>query len=176
MALVIILLAVILALAVIAAWLVTNLNSTKHSLPLTAEWIDELSADRYRPMMRLLDSREIEFLASQPGYSRRLERQLRAQRCQIFRGYMRCLEEDFQRVCTAIKILMAQSQSDRPDLALVLIRQEFLFVSGVMAMQVRLVLYRFGICGVDVSGLVKTFDAMRLELRRMVPAPVASCA
>ena len=34
----------------------------------------------------------------------------------------------------------------------------------------RLFLYRFGLCGVDVTDLVKIFDLMRLELRRLVPA------
>ena len=28
-------------------------------LPVTAAWIDELSVERYRPMMRLLDSRDV---------------------------------------------------------------------------------------------------------------------
>ena len=34
------------------------------NLPLTAEWIGELSVERYRPMMRLLDGADLEFLRS----------------------------------------------------------------------------------------------------------------
>ncbi len=166
----------LLALALVAIRLVRNLSSSRHSLPVTAEWIEELSADRYRPMLRLLDPHEIEFLASQPGYTPRLERQLRIQRCRIFRGYLQCLQRDFERVCTALKLVMTQSEFDRQDLAAALLKQQVLFVSCVMAVQFRLVLYRFGICGVDVSALVNTFDAMRLELRQMVPSGMAVCA
>src|SRR5689334_20520157 len=79
------------------------------SLPVTAEWIDELSIERYRPMMRLLDSADLAFLKAQPGFTPRMATKLRIQRAQIFRGYLRCLCSDFSRVCAAIKILMLQS-------------------------------------------------------------------
>ena len=146
------------------------------SLPLTAEWIDELSMERYRPMMRLLDGGDIEFLRSQPGFTPKMARKLRQQRCQIFRGYLRCLSSDFRRVCAAVKILMLQSRQDRPDLAGILIHQQVMFALGMTAVQFRLMLYRWGICGVDVSSLVRTFDLMRLELRSLVPAAAASNA
>ena len=60
-------------------------------LPLNADWIDDLSVERYRPMLRLLDERDIEFLRSQPGFTPRMAARLRAQRTQIFRGYLRNL-------------------------------------------------------------------------------------
>src|ERR1035441_9415893 len=93
--------------------LVRMLSSTDRSLPVTAEWIDDLSTDRYRPMMRLLDSRDIEFLRSQAGYTPEMESKMRAQRCQIYRGYLRCLETDFQRLCTALKLVLVQSEIGR---------------------------------------------------------------
>jgi hypothetical protein len=37
----------------------------------------------------------------------------------------------------------------------------------------RLFLYRWGLCGVDVTSLVQIFDTTRLELRRLVPATAA---
>src|ERR1022692_4408155 len=79
--------------------LVRMLSSTDRSLPVTAEWIDDLSTNRYRPMMRLLDPRDVKFLRSQAGYTPKMESKMRAQRCQIYRGYLRCLNMDFQRVC-----------------------------------------------------------------------------
>jgi hypothetical protein len=142
-------------------------------LPVTAEWIEELSTERYRPMLRLLDSSDLEFLRSQPGFNPRLGRRLRFQRCQIFRGYLRCLNADFQRVCAAIKLLMMQSRHDRPDLARVLVHHQMTFAFGMLMIQCRMVLYLWGICGVDVSNLVKIFDLMRLELRALAPTPVA---
>src|SRR5450759_906940 len=89
---------ILLAALVLATVVVLRrLGSADRTLPVTAEWIDELSTDRYRPMMRLLDSRDLEFLNSQAGFTPKMESRLRAQRCQIFRSYLRCLEMDFQR-------------------------------------------------------------------------------
>ncbi|HJZ98027.1 MAG TPA: hypothetical protein VKE70_16065 [Candidatus Solibacter sp.] len=156
--------------------LTRSLGSAGQSLPVTAEWIDELSVERYRPMLRLLDSRDLEFLRTQPGYSPQMEAKLRAQRCQIFRGYLRCLNMDFRRVCMALKLVMVQSRQDRPDLASILMHHQIMFTSGMIAIQARLFLYRWGICTVDVSSLVQIFDVMRLELRNMMPAAVPAVA
>jgi hypothetical protein len=43
-------------------------------------------------------------------------------------------------------------------------------VSGMIGLQVRLLLYRWGGCGVDARNLVQIFDVMRLELRGLVPS------
>jgi hypothetical protein len=163
-----------LALAAVVAVLVRRLACTATSLPLTAEWIDELSIERYRPMMHLLDAGDVEFLRSQPGFTPAMAAKLRAERCQVFRGYLRCLRADFQRVCAALKLLMVHSRYDRPDLASVLIHQQVMFEYGMVLVGFRLFLYRWGVCGVDVTDLVKIFDAMRLELRRLVPATAAA--
>ena len=156
--------------------LVRHLGGAGHILPVTAEWIDDLSVDRYRPMLRLLDSTDLEFLRTQPGYSPRMESNLRAQRCQIFRGYLRSLNTDFRRVCMALKILMVQSSQDRPDLAAALVQHQILFASSMIAIQARLVFYRWGVCSVDVTDLIKIFDTLRMELRNLVPAAIPACA
>src|SRR5437762_1281290 len=110
-----------------------NLTRAESALPVTAEWITELSTDRYRPMMRLLDLSDIEFLRSQPGFTPKMESRLRAQRTQIFRGYLRCLNLDFKRVATALKVLLTQSEQDRPDLAAALLQHQIRFASGILA-------------------------------------------
>lgn len=143
-------------------------------LPLDAGWIDELSVERYRPMMRLLDDRDLEFLRSQPGFTPRMATRLRTQRCRIFRGYLRCLEGDFRRVCMAVKVLMLQSRHDRPDLAAALVRHQATFALSLAIVNVRVFAYRWGLGGVDVSSLVRSFDAMRLELRSLAPSAATS--
>jgi len=149
--------------------LLRKLAAGPGTLPVTAEWIDELSMERYRPMLRLLSEEDLQFLASQPGYSPKLARQFRAQRCEIFRGYLGWLRSDFERVCTAIRLLMVQSRNDRPDLAVFLVRQKAMFFAGLLQIHCRLYLYRFGVAGVNVSGLMQTFDSLRVELRHLVP-------
>jgi hypothetical protein len=159
-------------LALLAALFVVirKLGFAGSNLPVTAEWIDELSIERYRPMARLLDADDLEFLRSQPGFTPKMVESLRSQRCQIFRGYLRCLQADFGRVCSAIKLVMLQSQHDRPDLAAALVKHQVMFATGLVMVHVRLALYSWGICGVDVASLVKSFDSVRLELRTLIPA------
>jgi hypothetical protein len=165
---------ILVALILATAALVRMLGSTDRSLPVTAEWIDHLSADRYRPMMRLLDSRDIEFLRSQAGFTPKMESRMRAQRCQIYRGYLQCLNMDFQRVCTALKLVLVQSEQDRPDLSSILLHNQILFATGLLAVHFRLMLYGWGICTVDADGLMRIFDGMAFELQHRVPsaAPV----
>ena len=154
--------------------LLRSMAAAGRSLPVTAEWINELSVERYKPMMRLLDSEDLDFLRSQPGFTPQAAAKLRIQRCQIFRGYLRSLSTDIGRINGAIKLLMLQSRRDRPDLAASLMRQQFLFAAGVLVVQFRLVLYRFGFCGVDVSELIRIFDSMQLELRSIVPSALTA--
>jgi hypothetical protein len=156
--------------------IIRRLASPAGRLPVTAEWIDELSIERYRPMMRLLEGADLEFLRTQPGFDPKMVTKLRAQRCQIFRGYLRCLNSDFGRVCAALRLVMLQSRGDRPDLAGALLRHRLQFAGGILGVQFRLYLYRWGFCGVDVTTLVRTFDLMRLELRTLVPAASGAAA
>jgi hypothetical protein len=167
---------VVLALVAATVLLIRTIGSRGQSLPVTADWISDLSVEHYKPMLRLLDSADIEFLRSQPGYTRDMESKLRAQRCQVFRGYLRSLTSDFQRVCIALKIVMVQSEQDRPDLASVLMHQQVLFATSLLGIHFRLALYRWGICTVDVTNLVRIYDGMRIELCNMVPSAVPNCA
>jgi hypothetical protein len=142
----------------------------------TAEWINELSIDRYRPMMRLLDLSDFEYLRSQPGYTPEMEFRVRSQRCEVFRGYLRCLNMDFQRVATALKVVMTHSQQDRPDLAAALIQHQIRFAVGMLLVRCQLYPYQWGIGHVDVTALLGVFDVMRIELGNMVPVETQACA
>lgn len=86
------------------------------------------------------------------------------------------MQVDFGRICTALKIVMAQSQQDRSDLASALVQSRITFTCGMAAIQVRLLLYRLGFGKVEVTNLVKVFDGMRLELRTLVPVDVTQPA
>jgi len=139
-------------------------------LPVTADWIDEFSMDRHRPMLRLLSQEDLHFLRAQRNFTPQMAKRFRIQRCQIFRAYLRQLDSDFKRLCMALKVVMVQSQHDRPDLALVLLRNQMTFACGMMMIQVQAVGYRYGVGTVDVTWLLKLSDRMRLELRTVVTA------
>jgi hypothetical protein len=165
-------LSISIALGVVSAlaYLIRKVAFSATELPITSEWIDDLSLDRYRPMLRMLDGADITFLRSQPGFTPDMEKKLRTQRAQIFRGYLRSLETDFSRICSAIKLAMSVSTHDRPELAEALIRQQVTFACSMLSVRAHLVLYSLGICGVEVSNLVKIFDGMRLELVTLIPS------
>jgi uncharacterized membrane protein len=140
------------------------------TMPATIDWIDELSTERYRPMLRLLGREDLDFLRSQPGCATKLLAAVRRQRVQVFRGYLRQLGTDFGRTCAAVKLLMVQASCDRPELASTLVRSQVAFAAGLLAVQVRLTFYAWGVGTPNVGDLLKLFDGMRLELRTLVPA------
>jgi len=167
--------AVLVGLTMIGAFLYHRLSSGT-ILPVTAEWIDELSVDRYRPMMRLLEDDDLRFLQLQPGVTAEHVANFRRQRSRVFRDYLGCLTSDFQRVHMALKIVMVQSRFDRPDLARVLVQSQRAFAVGMVLVHCRLLLYHFGLATVDVADLLKVFDGARLELRALVPAQMGMAA
>lgn len=150
--------------------------SGRPSVPENADWLEDLSTERYRPMLRLLARADLDFLRSQPGFTRALAARLRKQRCRIFRGYLKSLSGDFRCVCWAVKILMVQSHQDRPELAGQLLRSQAAFAWGILVAQTQVVFYGWGLGTVDMAALLKVFDGMRLELRSLTPAAMPSAA
>jgi hypothetical protein len=143
--------------------------SPKAAHPLTADWIEELSIERYRPMLRLLDTEDHEFVRAQSHFEETKFAEFRRERCRLFRTYLKWLNADFASICLALKIVMMQAEIDRPDLASTLLRTQIRFAIGMLAVQLRLVLYEAGFGSVDVRGLLTLFDGMRLELRSLAP-------
>src|SRR5450755_1251041 len=128
-------------LVLVSVELIRRLGSAQH-LPVTAEWIEQFSVERYRPMFRLLNQEDVHLLRTQPGFTPQMAIKFRIQRCQLFQEYLRDLDTDFKRICMAVKVLMAQSKYDRPDLASALVRSQMAFTYGMIIVEARLVCYR----------------------------------
>jgi len=143
--------------------------SPKLAHPVTAAWIEELSIDRYRPMLRLLDGDDREFVQNRSTLGKGEFAQFRSERARIFRGYLQWLNADFAAVSMALKVVMIQADIDRPDLASTLLRNQVRFAVGMVLVQARLALFELGIGTVDVRSLLTLFDSMRLELRSLAP-------
>jgi hypothetical protein len=165
-----------LAVGVAIALLLRRLIVGPKTLPVSVDWINDLSAIRYRPMERLLSAEDERFLARQPGCNRKMVRRMRSERRKLFRNYLACLSTDFGRVSAALRLIMTHAAQDRPDLAGILYKQQVLFIIGLLNVQWRLVLHTLGLGTVDVSGLVNAMEFMRLELRQMIPAESATAA
>lgn len=164
------------ALAAAAVWAIRRSAPAPGVLPVTATWIEELSLDRYRPMLRILAADDFQALRSLPGYTPEMLGNLRRQRCRIFRQYLGALRADFARVCLALKLVMVQAGNDRPDLAAALLRKQAQFACGVAMVQIRLALYSYGIGSVEVASLLSVFDGLRVELRTLVPTGAENLA
>ncbi|HTT60279.1 MAG TPA: hypothetical protein VMG35_00510 [Bryobacteraceae bacterium] len=152
------------------AFLFRSVIAGPKSLPVSVDWISDLSAARYRPMERLLGEEDYRFLASQPGIDRKMLRRMRSERRKILRGYLACLSRDFSLVGAALRLMMMYSSHDRPDLAGILYKQQALFACGMLSVQWHLALHACGLGAVDVRNLVGAMEFMRLELRQMIPA------
>jgi hypothetical protein len=162
--------ATILLLGLGALLLVRYLGHDHLLLPVTTDWLDDLSTDRYRPMMRLLDATDFQFLRAQEGFTPEMAGRLRRERVRAFRGYLSLLEADFDRVGAALRVIVTQSAYDRPELASLLFQRRLSFAFGLLSIHCRILLFQWGWSGADVSGLIRLFDGMRIELRTLVPA------
>jgi len=88
--------------------------------------------------------------------------------------------DDFYKICKTIKLLMVTSEIDRPDLAGVLMKQQFRFALGMGLVEFKLTLYGLGWRGVsvDVKHVLGSLDTMRAQLQSLAgiaqPAEVHS--
>jgi hypothetical protein len=139
---------------------------TDHSVPAEVLSQDSLVA-RYRPMFRLLDESDSDFIATGfPGNSQL--RRFRSERRSLFRVYLRNLGADHSRIVGAIRDLLVQSQLDRPDLAKALYRCQLMFALGMISVEFKLQLHALGIGTVDVRSLVAAVESLQLQLQDMV--------
>ena len=159
----------ILSLSFGVLFLISRLGADHQVLPVTTDWLNDLSTDRYRPMLRLLQEADFQFLCSQQGCTPQMAHRLRRQRVHAFHGYLDMLEADFDRVAAALRLILAHSSYDRPELASLLFQRRMMFAATLLGVQFRVVLFRLGLSGVDVSSLIHLFEGMRLDLRTLVP-------
>jgi hypothetical protein len=127
-------------------------------------------AGRYRPMLRLLSDEDVAFASIDP----KVARSLKAERRRIFRGYLRCLTKDYGRLLTGIRMVMVQSQVDRPDLAYALAKNRALFALAICRIEFHLSLHTLGVGKVDISGLVEAFDRLREHAVTLSAVPMAA--
>lgn len=94
---------------------------------MSSDWFLERPSERYRPMLQILSQDEILQMRAQPGFTPRMESALRRERCEAFQRYLRALREDFSLCSLALKMVILQSQEDRPDLAIAVLRNQATF-------------------------------------------------
>lgn len=163
---------ILLAVQVAVLLLVHQCRIVRREQPPTcdADWLSQVPANRYRPMLRLLDGRDIALMRLQPGFTPDMAARMRRQRAQIFGRYLDSLQTDFRCLTHTIKLILIQSEEDRPELARMLVRIEILFALGMALIRLRLVLYRCNLMTVEASPLVRMFEYLRTKLTALSPA------
>ncbi len=166
---------VLVLVAIAFALLFRKLASNEDVRHWPADWLEEEPSAKYRPMERLLDETDMQFLASYPGLAPYVGHRFRVERRRIFRAYMRSMRRDFGRIYSATKLLLLYSEVDQPDLAVELLKQRARFAYGMLALECLLACHALGIGRVEVGGLIGSLEAMRLQLRS-VAQPVQAGA
>lgn len=157
-------LSIALVLALLAgcfAGLFWRLASGSDASHCTTEWLDAFSPESYAPMERLLDRRDAEFLASQPGFSPGISRRLMAERRRIFAEYLRLLSNDFHQLIRVGKFMVVYSEVDRQEFARRLWRQQVRFYVEFCAVRFQLALIPMGWTSADAQPLVAALSALR---------------
>lgn len=157
-----------LILLVAFGWMFRRLASRVDARPSTPEWLHGFSLASYKPLERLFSEDDFEFLASQSGYRPEMTRRLRKERKQIFRGYLKELVTDFNRLYNMATIAMIYSPEDRPGVASTLWKHRITFYFAVCAIECRLL---FGIRLASVADLVNAVEQMRQQARLFLPSP-----
>ena len=130
----------------------------------------DLSWRDYRPLHRLLDPIDFDFLRK-CGISKRRIQKLRAERQSIYRLCLRSLAQDFGCLHRTLSVLLIQSQSDRPDLVAELAKQRMIFHRNLVLAEFRLLLYRCGFERMPAIDLVKPLEILQSQLQLLaVPA------
>lgn len=125
---------------------------------ITEEWLSSFSPATYRPMHGLLADDDFKFLARQPGFDLSLYRKLRRERMLIFRQYLRCLINDFNKLHTYTRFVIAHSETDRSDLMMQLASLKFKFALSVTNAELS-----YYLCLVGVGSLATRAVVARLE-------------
>lgn len=131
---------------------------------------DDLPVDDYRRMSRLLDPEDFAYARAR-GLRKPTLRKLRRVRRKIFRAYLRDIIRDFDRTHRALRLILVQSATDRPDLASELASLALTFYCAVLTTHFRLCLHA---CGLDHTAsardLFRPIEILQAHIRELSPA------
>ena len=133
----------------------------------------ELCWRDYRPLDRLLDPADFEFLRCR-GVSENKIKKLRAKRRKIYRLCLRSLAYDFNQVYRSVNLVLIQSRVDRPDLAAELARQKLTFYRNLLKAEFRLALTTFGFDRMPAIDLLQPLEVLQSHLRQLAVAGAAA--
>ena len=130
-------------------------------------WLESFSLDQFAPMERLLDSSDLKFLESQPGYRPALKAQLIRERRKTLLGYIRLLTRDFNQLVASANLMLVYSNEEHSEFASALWRQQLAFHVAVWSLRCRLAIRPFGGRAADGRNLVGAVARLRQQIDLM---------
>jgi hypothetical protein len=136
------------------------------------EWLAAFSVDDYRPMLRLFDPCDREWLEMQPGYDSRCVRRLLDARAALLRDYLRRIGRDGRRLHAVAWRLAAPAQHDVANLAAFIARQAWVLEYFLFRVRVRLAVARVVGGAVDPRPVFESLQALSRAVKQAAqPAP-----
>jgi hypothetical protein len=158
---------------ILVLWLLYRLTHPCLSSQDLNAWI-EVQAESWKPLERLLDPTEFEFLR-RLGPGRRRVRKLRARRRTLFRIYIRRLVAEFNSTTQCLRDAQARRGDKRTDLAQTVTRQRWQFYRTLANIEMLLILDAQGWSDSGPSlELLHKLESLHLECRALVPASAES--
>lgn len=154
-----------------AVWLAVRLLSYRHASD--ARCGAEFSSERYLAMGQLLAREEVEFLASQPGVSKREIAEFEREQRAIFRSYLTELVADFQALHTRARQYAAVAPEQQADLVGDLIKQQVSLWTTLTRLEIQLALAPLGV-RVDARPLMDLVGALGRTAAATGPVAVHS--
>lgn len=125
----------------------------------------ESLADYYRPMLRLLDDRELQLAKSLPHISASDYKRFRQQRIQAFHLYLNELSTDFRRIEFKLRYLLLAAPAQYSELVRELQRNRAQFQWQLAKLRLYLVVFRFGWVTIDASHLIGSLERLDAVLQ-----------
>ncbi len=163
---------VVLAMAVALALVYRRLSIAGCVFQVSPDWWGGFSPDRYQLLDRLLRREDFDYLKSLPGYTRRIEKELRRKRTAVFQGLLNEMSQDFSRLLALGKMMVMDGVAGA-ELREALFAHHVRFTRSLWSVRLSLLAYRLGLGEVDARILTENLRAATYALRA-VPAPVAA--
>ncbi|MCX6598410.1 MAG: hypothetical protein NTV70_18825 [Acidobacteria bacterium] len=137
----------------------------------------EFDGGKYRPLARLFNQDDEEFLRTQRGFQPEMLSELRASRRQVAREYLASLKVDFLALHGLATELLAVAPIDQPELASTLASMKVRFFWGLGLAHAGLMLHAAGLDGVrPVAALADLFQGLHQQTHALASAHAASLA
>ena len=79
------------------------------------------------------------------------------------------MAQDFNRVHRALRLMMAYSYADRPELATLLAKERFEFYRRMLLVEFRLTLHACGYEKMPEINLLRSLETLQAQLRALTP-------